>query len=80
MNLNQAEVGKTYIVVFLNGGRGFNRGIRRIGIHVGCKLEVIAKQPLCGPIMVRVNDKFYVVIGYGQSENIEVEIHEKQKI
>ena len=73
MNLNDAEIGEEYEVAFLHGGKGLTHGIRTMGIHVGSKIKVIARQPLGGPITVRVDDKFDVSIGRWRAEKIEIE-------
>ncbi len=69
-NMEKGYVGK---IKRFEGGRGFQLNLRSIGIREGKEVEIIAKEPMGGPVVVRTG-KTTITIGRGMSSRIIVEV------
>lgn len=68
--LNLKE-GEKAVVAYLAGGKGFNDRVRSIGIVEGKTIEVVVKEPFCGPIVLRLGETT-ISIGRGMASKIKV--------
>lgn len=59
----------------LEGGKGFQRKLRVMGIREGQTIKIVTKQPFRGPLTVTVNGS-QMTLGRGMANKINVEEHE----
>ena len=59
-------------IVGLDGGRGFQRKLRTMGIREGQIITIVSKQPLRGPLTVAVGNS-QMTLGRGMTNRITVE-------
>jgi len=69
--LLHVAVGKTTTVSKLSGGAGFKDRMKSMGVSEGKKLKVVAREPLGGPIVVRLGNT-RLTIGRGMASKIKV--------
>ena len=60
-------------ILRLEGGSGFQKNVRSRGILEGKIVEVIARQPVGGPIVISI-DKRHTAIGRGMASRIIVAV------
>ncbi len=72
MSLVEAEVGKIYKVIAIEGGCHAKDRLIKLGVLPGVEIEIKRKAPLRGPFMVTLNGSD-IVIGRGIATKIEVE-------
>lgn len=70
-NLTHLLEGESSTVKALNGGDLFMERMRTIGIKEGKRVKVVAKEPLGGPVVVRVGNT-KVTIGRGMAKKVVV--------
>lgn len=63
--------GETATIAALHGGHGFQHRLRSVGIMEGKKIRIVARHPLCGPIVVEIEHR-QVTIGRGMAQKIQV--------
>lgn len=71
--LSKLKKGRTGIVRYLEGGRGFQEKVFCLGIRIGKQTKVVSSQPIGGPLVIEV-DNFQVALGRGMAEKIFVEV------
>ena len=71
--LNQLPVNKRGKIINLNGGQGFQKRLRVMGIKEGQIIKVVTKQPFRGPITIAVFG-CQMTLGNGMAEKITVEV------
>ena len=59
-------------IISIEGGRGFQRKMRVMGIREGQKIKIISRQPFHGPITIAVNG-FQMTLDRGITQKIIVE-------
>ena len=69
-DLKQGDRGK---ITRLDGGDGFKSNLRSRGVREGKDLEVVAKHPMGGPIVITIDDRD-TAIGRGMTDRIIVEV------
>lgn len=69
-NLKDDEKGR---ITSLEGGHGFQRKLRVMGIREGQIIKIITKQPFKGPYTIEVCGS-HVTIGRGMAQKIFVEV------
>ncbi len=57
----------------LDGGRGFQRKMRTIGIREGKVINILARHPFGGPVVVEIEGR-NTTIGRGMASRIIVEL------
>jgi len=72
MKLADAENGKNYRVLSINGGRGVVSNLYSLGIYPGSVIKVSNKSFFHGPLKVSINGT-QVALGRGISEKVLVE-------
>ncbi len=65
--------GDTCKILRLDGGEGFKSNLRSRGVREGKNIEVIAKHPLSGPIVISIDNRD-TAIGRGMARKIIVEV------
>jgi len=69
-NLPEGKKGK---IISLEGGHGFQRKLRAMGIREGQAVTVVSRQPFRGPITIMVGS-FQMTLGRGMTQKIIVEV------
>jgi len=59
-------------ITSLNGGQGFQKRLRVMGIREGQLIKVVSKQPFRGPLTLEING-CQITIGRGMANRIVVE-------
>jgi ferrous iron transport protein A len=59
-------------IVSLEGGQGFQRKLRAMGIREGATITIISKQPFRGPITIKIGS-CQTTLGRGMANKILVE-------
>lgn len=67
--MKPGEKGK---ITALQGGRGFQRKMSTMGVRVGKVIEVMARQPAGGPMVIKI-ENFTVTLGRGMAMKVSVE-------
>ena len=70
--LTELPEGKKARIEKIEGGYGFQRNLRARGIREGKIVEIVAKHPLHGPIVISVDGR-ETTMGRGMAEKILVE-------
>ena len=77
--MNKKTISLTYLppnkrakIISLEGGQGFQRKLRVMGIREGQTIKTISKQPFRGPLTVTVNG-CQITLGRGMANKITVE-------
>jgi len=60
-------------ILGLNGGMGFQRKLRLMGIREGQMVQIVSRQPLRGPLTIAVG-KCKITLGRGMANKITVEV------
>jgi ferrous iron transport protein A len=68
-NLKRREKAR---IIGLEGGHGLRRNLEAMGIREGKVVEVLAKHPVGGPIVIRI-DNLTITVGRGMTKKIIVE-------
>ena len=63
--------GETATIAALHGGCVFQNRLRSVGITEGKKVRIVARHPLCGPLVVEIEHR-QVTIGRGMAQKIQV--------
>lgn len=71
--LTQLPINKTGKIITLNGGLGFQRRLRVMGIREGQIIKIVSKQPFRGPITIMVLG-YQMTLGRGMADKITVEV------
>ena len=69
-NLPERKKGK---IISLEGGHGFQRKLRAMGIREGQAVIVVSRQPFRGPITIMVGS-CQMTLGRGMAQKIIVEV------
>ena len=72
ISLAGLQEGRKAKIVGIKGGYGFVRNLRARGIREGKIVEIVAKHPLGGPIVIAINGR-ETTLGRGMAEKIIVE-------
>lgn len=72
MTLENAPINQTLTVKAIGRGRGAAQRLLELGIYPGSKVQVIARHPLHGPVIVKVSET-EVAIGRHLAAFIEVQ-------
>lgn len=72
LSLSELEEGKKAKIIKIEGGFGFQRNLRARGIREGKVVEIIAKHPLRGPLVISIEGR-ETTIGRGMAAKIIVE-------
>ena len=71
--LTKLPINKKGKIVDLNGGQGFQKRLRVMGIKEGQIIKIITKQPFRGPITIAVFG-CQMTLGRGMTDKITVEV------
>ena len=71
--LTQLPVNKRGKIISLNGGQGFQRRLRVMGIREGQIIKIVTKQPFRGPLTIAVFG-CQMTLGRGMANKITVEV------
>ena len=71
--LTQLPISKRGKIIGLDGGQGFQRKLRSMGIKEGQIIKVVTKQPFRGPITIAFFS-CQMTLGRGMAEKITVEV------
>jgi len=72
ISLADLEEGRKARIISIRGGFGFVRNLRARGIREGKIVEIVAKHPLRGPVVISIDGR-ETTIGRGMAEKIFVE-------
>ncbi len=72
ISLAALQEGKKARITKIVGGFGFMRNLRARGIREGKVVEIVAKHPLGGPLVIAIDGR-ETTIGRGMAEKIIVE-------
>jgi len=72
MLLVNLSINKKARIISLDGGQGFQRKLRVMGIKEGQTIAIISKQPFRGPITIKIGS-YQVTLGRGMAQKILVE-------
>ena len=72
ISLASLQEGRKAKIISIEGGYGFVRNLRARGIREGKIVEIVAKHPLRGPIVVSIEGR-ETTLGRGMAEKIIVE-------
>lgn len=70
-SLTGLKQGDRAIVAYLEGGEGFKEKIRSVGVREGKTIQIIAKEPFGGPVVLKA-DNTQLSIGRGMASKIKV--------
>jgi len=73
ISLTQLPFNKRGKIVALNGGQGFQRRLRVMGIREGQIVKIVSKQPFRGPLTIAVFG-CQMTLGRGMASKITVEV------
>ena len=73
--ITNLKEGKEAVIIRLEGGIGFQRRLRTMGIREGKIIKVVTSHPLGGPLVVEVGGR-KTTIGRGMAQRIVVEVEE----
>ncbi|MEM1513504.1 MAG: FeoA family protein [Candidatus Thermoplasmatota archaeon] len=73
ISLTDLEIGKEGKIVRIEGGFGFKRRLRNVGLRENKIIRKVASHPLNGPIVVEIDGR-EISIGRGMARKIFVEI------
>ncbi|MFW6120264.1 MAG: FeoA family protein [Petrotogales bacterium] len=59
-------------IVGIEGGYGFQRKLRVMGIREGHKIRIVSRQPFRGPLTIAINS-CQITLGRGMAQRIIVE-------
>lgn len=71
--LSQLTVNQRARILHINGGFGFQRRLRVMGVREGQIIKVISKQPFRGPYTISIGGT-NITIGRGMANKIAVEV------
>jgi len=73
ISLTNLPVNKKGKIISLDGGQGFQRRLRVMGIKEGQIIRIVTKQPFRGPITIAVFS-CQMTLGRGMADKITVEV------
>lgn len=73
ISLFDMPVGKTGVIVEIDGGIGMLDRLDALGIRMGSKVQKVTGQWLRGPVMIRIKD-MRLALGFGMARKIWVEM------
>ena len=73
LSLTKLPINKKGKIIELNGGQGFQRRLRVMGIKEGQIIKIVTKQPFRGPITIAVFG-CQMTLGRGMADKITVEV------
>ena len=73
LTLTQLPVNKKGKIVALDGGKGFQRRLRVMGIREGQIIKIVSKLPFRGPLTIAVYS-CQMTLGRGMADKITVEV------
>ena len=73
ISLLQLPIDKKARIASIQGGYGFQRKLRVMGIREGQTIKIISKQPLRGPLTIEVCGS-QMTLGRGMAQKILVEV------
>jgi len=71
--LTQLPINKRGKIIGLDGGQGFQRRLRVMGIKEGQIIKIVTKQPFRGPLTIAVFG-CQMTLGRGMADKITVEV------
>jgi len=71
--LSQLTVNQRAKILNINGGFGFQRRLRVMGVREGQIIKVVSKQPFRGPYTISIGGS-NITIGRGMANKIAVEV------
>jgi ferrous iron transport protein A len=71
--LSQLTVNQRARILNINGGFGFQRRLRVMGVREGQIIKVVSKQPFRGPYTISIGGS-NITIGRGMANKIAVEV------
>ncbi len=72
ISLAEIKEGEKAKIIKIEGGYGFQRNLRTRGIREGKIVEIVAKHPLMGPLVISIEGR-ETTIGRGMAKKIMVE-------
>jgi ferrous iron transport protein A len=72
LSLLHLQLNKKAKIIEINGGSGFQRKLRVMGIREGQTIKTVSKQPFSGPLTILVGS-FQMTLGRGMAQKIIVE-------
>lgn len=72
MRLDTLETGRKARVININKGAGAEQRLLEMGIVPGVEVELLAKHPFRGPVIVKLNNS-RIALGRNLANSIEVE-------
>ena len=72
MKLTDLKRGERARIVGLSGGHGFRRNLETMGIREGKVIELLARHPVGGPVVIKI-DNLTITIGRGMARRVMVE-------
>jgi len=73
MPLTLLPIRRKALIVSLQGGHGFQRKLRVMGIREKQAIEVVSKQPFRGPLTIAIGS-CQMTLGRGMAQKILVEV------
>jgi len=70
--LSELRGGEKARIIRLEGGHGFQRNLQMRGIRTGKVVEILARQPAGGPIVIKI-DNMEITLGRGMARKVIVE-------
>jgi len=71
--LSQLMVNQRARIININGGFGFQRRLRVMGVREGQIIKVVSRQPFRGPYTIAIGNS-NITIGRGMANKIAVEV------
>lgn len=71
--LSQLSINQRARIISLNGGFGFQRRLRVMGVREGQIIKVVSRQPFRGPFTIDIGG-CHITIGRGMANKIGVEV------
>lgn len=73
ISLTHLPPNKKAKIISLEGGQGFQRKLRVMGIREGQTIKIVTKQPFRGPLTVAIGN-CQMTLGRGMANKITVEV------
>lgn len=73
ITLNSLSIDQTARILKLEGGEGFQRKLRVMGIREGQIIKIVTRQPFKGPITIAVCGS-QMTLGRGMASKVSVEV------
>ena len=73
LNLLNCQAGVPVTITGCTGGYGMQKKLQNLGLATGQKVTKVHRQPMGGPITVRLRNRSVVAVGRGMAKHITVE-------